>query len=457
MKRFSPEAIRADRRGDWVRLRTLIVVRWIAIGGQLTALLIAQTRLGIDVEMGACVALIALSALVNMALTLVFPVGMRMTEPQVTTMLLFDMTQLMALVALNGGLDNPFALLVLAPVTISATALPLRQTLIVAGAAVALTTLAVNFNLPLRTMDGVELHQNPLLTVGFWIAILVGIGFVSLYARRVSVEIHLMSDALLATQMALAREQKLTDLGGVVAATAHELGTPLATIKLASAEMIDELADRPELAEDARLIRDQADRCRDILRSMGRAGKRDNYLARAPLIEVLREAGEPHLSRGKTVEFSVAEGLDPADQPLIERRPELIHGVRNLIQNAVDFANSAVCVQSDWSRGALRLRICDDGPGYPAHLIGHLGEPSLRRRERAEEQRPEYEGMGLGLFIAKTLLERTGADVTFMNDPGTTEGGLGGALVSVEWPANAGLIHDPGLRPQVETNPHISS
>lgn len=457
MTRPDPETNREDRRGNWVRLRTLIVVRWIAIGGQLTALLIAKVHLNIDIEMGPCIALLALSTLVNLTLTLVFPARMRLTAWQVAKMLVFDMTQLMALVALTGGLDNPFAFLVLAPVTISANALPLRPTLVVAGAAVVLTTLAASFNLPLRLQDGTALHQDPLLTVGFWIAIVVGIGFVSIYARRVAVEIHIMSQALLATQMALAREQKLTDLGGVVAATAHELGTPLATIKLASAEMISELADRPDLAEDARLIRDQADRCAAILQSMGRAGKRDRYLAQAPLTEVLREAAEPHLTRGKSVVIAIADGLDPARQPNVERRPELIHGLRNLIQNAVDFAATTVSVQADWSRESVSVRIGDDGPGYPAHLIGRLGDPSLPRRDRKDAQRPEYEGMGLGLFIARTLLERTGADVTFMNDPGTTEGSLGGALVSVEWPAAAGLILDPDQRPQVERNPHISN
>ncbi len=113
---------------------------------------------------------------------------------------------------------------------------------------------------------------------GFWLSIVIGILFLALYSRRVATEIRTMSDALLATQMALAREQKLTDLGGVVAAAAHELGTPLATIKLVSSELIEELADRPDLQEDARLIRAQADRCRDILRSMGRAGKDDLHL-----------------------------------------------------------------------------------------------------------------------------------------------------------------------------------
>jgi two-component system sensor histidine kinase RegB len=429
-----------DLIGNRIRLVTLIRVRWIAIGGQVAALLVAGAALGIDIDWGLCSMLIALPVLLNLTLILIAPANTRLSARQVRLLLCFDIAQIMGLIALTGGLDNPFAFLVLAPVTIAATVLPLRPTLEVAAVAAGVTTLAWLFHLPIRMLDGSVVASAPLLTTGFFVAILTGIGFLTLYARWVSLEIHVMSEALLATQMALARAQKLTDLGGVVAAAAHELGTPLATIKLASSEMMMDLKDRPELAEDARLIRDQADRCRDILRAMGQAGKRDSYISRAPLAEVLREAAEPHMTRGKTVDILLAEGLDPAEQPMILRRPELIHGLRNLIQNAVDFATASVRVEAGWDGAAVRLRIADDGPGYPPHLIQRLGDPFLPRRDRQTGTRPEYEGMGLGLFIAKTLLERTGAEIVFMNDPEGPEAGQGGALVTVDWPAQSGLV-----------------
>jgi two-component system sensor histidine kinase RegB len=242
--------------------------------------------------------------------------------------------------------------------------------------------------------------------------------------------------------MALAREQKLTDIGGIVAAAAHELGTPLATIKLTSAELIEELDDRPDLQEDARLIRDQADRCRDIMRSMGRAGKDDLHMRQAPLSTVIQEAAEPHMERGKAITLmDFPDGLDPKDQPSILRRPEIIHGLRNLIQNGVDFANANVWIEADWTEETIQVRIMDDGAGYPAHMIGRIGDPFMRRRRtRAERaQRPEYEGMGLGLFIAKTLLERSGAELSFANgsDPGSyvrQDEQRIGAIVEVAWP-----------------------
>ncbi|MEP0641210.1 MAG: ATP-binding protein, partial [Roseobacter sp.] len=228
-------------------------------------------------------------------------------------------------------------------------------------------------------------------------------------------------------------EQKLTDLGGVVAAAAHELGTPLATIKLASAELIEELNDE-ELREDATLIRDQADRCRDILRSMGRAGKDDLHLRHAPFAAVIREAAEPHADRGIALHYDIASShIADLKQPIIERRPEIIHGVRNLVQNAVDFARANIWIDVSWDERLLTLRIIDDGPGFSQNVINRIGDPFVKRRRR--DGRKGYEGMGLGLFIAKTLLERSGAEMTFANgsEAGGSTGERTGAVVEARW------------------------
>jgi two-component system sensor histidine kinase RegB len=409
---------RRELRNDWVRLRTLILLRWMAIAGQLSAIAVADRLYALDLPLGACYLAVGTLVLANLLSITLFPENKRLDEVESCFTLLFDLTQLSLLLVLTGGLTNPFALLVLAPVTISASALRLRSTVLLGTTAIGLITLAAFWHLPLRFEDGRELVIPKLFEFGYWLAIVIGIVFLGLYSRRVATEIRSMSEALLATQMALAREQKLTDLGGVVAAAAHELGTPLATIKLVSAELMQELADQPELLEDARLIRDQADRCRDILRDMGRAGKDDLHLRQAPLSAALREAAEPHLARGKRVEFSLIplEG-GPERQPTILRRPEIIHGLRNLVQNAVDFASTTVWIEGEWTDRSVTVRIIDDGDGFPPHVIGRIGDPFVRFRPDSPDPapRPGYEGMGLGLFIAKTLLERSGADLTFAN------------------------------------------
>lgn len=440
-----------EASSNWIRLRTLILLRWMAIGGQLAAIVVADRVYGMQLPLVLCYLAVSASILANLFSITLFPENRRLNEGEAFFTLLFDLAQLSFLVLLTGGLTNPFALLVLAPVTISASALRLQSTVFLGAIAIFLISISAFWSLPLRFTDGTALVIPRLFEFGFWLSIVIGILFLGLYSRRVATEIRSMARALLATQMALAREQKLTDLGGVVAAAAHELGTPLATIKLVSAELMEELADRPDLLEDAKLIRDQADRCRDILRDMGRAGKDDLHLRQAPLSAALREAAEPHMARGKRVEFSFApvEG-SPDRQPTILRRPEIIHGLRNLVQNAVDFARTTVWIEGEWTDRTVTVRIIDDGDGFPPNVIGRIGDPFVRfrRSDPQIEERPGYEGMGLGLFIAKTLLERSGADLTFANAtdpflPPEDRPERCGAVVEAVW-AMADLAVAPG-------------
>lgn len=432
------DVLKGQERGNWIRLRTIIMLRWGAIGGQLAALLVAREIYGLSLEYGLCFLVVGTSVIGNLVASFVFPENKRLSEVENLLMVLFDLLQLCLLLYLTGGLHNPFSILVVGPVTVSAMALTGRSTLFIGSIAIAMVTVLTEFHLPLRTIDGVILAIADLFVFGQWLAIVIAIVFLGIYSRWIATELHSMSDALQATQMALAREQKLTDLGGVVAAAAHELGTPLATIKLTSSELAEELDDRPELAEDARLIREQADRCRDILRSMGRAGKDDLHMRQAPLTTVIEEAAEPHQGRGKQVHYDFAPEEPGTERaPSILRKPELIHGLRNLVQNAVDFAEANVWIEVRWSEDTISVRIMDDGRGYAPQVIGRIGDPFVRRRRRAAEsaQRPGYEGMGLGLFIAKTLLERTGAELSFANgtDAEGTRPDQTGAIVEVVW------------------------
>lgn len=438
--------------GYWVRLHTLVLLRWAAISGQIVAILVSIFGFGLQLQLGLATVAIGLAVIANLVSLTAFPKNARLNENEATGMLLFDTLQLAFMVFLTGGLHNPFMVLIVAPVTVAATALSTRATIIVGSVAVVLTTFVGFFNIPLQTQTGETVLIPDLFVFGIWVAVITSIGFVGLYTRRISSEVQSMSEALLATQMALSREQKLTDLGGVVAAAAHELGTPLATIKLVASELVDELDEQSDLRDDAALIHQQADRCRDILQSMGRAGKDDMLMKSVPLIELLQEAAEPHSNRGKTVEISVVSDLDdPTDEPIVARQPEIIHGLRNLIQNAVDFATTTVWIEIDWTPTEIRLRIIDDGKGYSPHVIGWIGDPFIRGKKPAQDkgQRQEYKGMGLGLFIAKTLLERTGAKLSFANGTEPYTGRphpreKSGAIARVVWPRDKnGIEHEP--------------
>lgn len=419
-----------------IRMRTLALLRWFAIAGQLTAVITASS-LGMEFPVFPVLLLIAIAGGMNLWLFLQAPT--RNSPKGVVFQLLFDVAQISALLGLTGGMANPFALLVLAPVTIAATALNARHTFALGGATVVLITLSALLALPVYHPDGHAIEPGPLLNIGHWLALVIGVFFFSGYAHRVTAELSATSNALFATQMALAREQRLQHLGGVVAAAAHEMGTPLATIKLITSELIDELADRPELADDMKSLRDSADRCAHILRSMGRAGKDDLLLRSAPLRTILEDAVGPHADRGPSLEIN-------STVINLRRDPAVIHALRNLIQNAVDFARKRVVIEATHDDAQISVTIRDDGPGYSASLLARIGDPFLTSR-RAGDQREGYEGMGLGLFIAKTLLERSGAELEFSN-------GGPGAVVNVKWPLERLRIDE---RAALGKNPHQES
>ena len=428
-----------SKRGEWIRLRTMIFIRWLAVAGQLAAIMIAFQYFELALDLSLCFFAVGLSALANILASLFFPQSKRLSELENVFMILFDLFQLAFLLFLTGGLNNPFSFLLVAPVVVSAAALKKKSTIIIGSAAVLIVTLLSHFFVPLETLSGKTLTIPDIFLFGNWVAISTGIVFLAFYSNRVTSELNTMSDALFATQAALSREQKLTDLGGVIAAAAHELGTPLATIKLTSSELIEELKNFPELHDDAMLIRDQADRCGNILNGMGGAGKDDLQMHQTLLAEIIREAAEPHSQRGVTIETKISDGHKGGiDEPYIIRRPEIIHGLRNMIQNAVDFATSKVWVESSWTKEVITITISDDGYGYPPNLLGRLGDPFLGAKI-GKENRQGYEGMGLGLFIAKTLLERTGAKISFSNrDRNQTSAHskreASGAIVEIYWP-----------------------
>ncbi|MEM8790584.1 MAG: ActS/PrrB/RegB family redox-sensitive histidine kinase [Pseudomonadota bacterium] len=441
-------------RGDWVRMRTLLILRWTAIAGQSAAVVVAAGILGFEFPLAECVLLIMASVTVNVAFYLIYPAELRLSEPRTLASLCFDLAQVAGLLMLTGGLNNPFVVLLLAPVTISATALRLQSTIILGVAAILIIPLMGFIYVPLVGPDGEVLNVPPLYRLGSSFALAVGIAFLSIYVRRVTVEAYRMSQALNATQVALGREQRLAAIGGIAAATAHELGTPLATIKLVAGELLRDLEERKdqpeEVLEDIRLLRTEADRCREILADLSQGGRDDRQVKRVPVGALIEEAAKPHLNRGKRViirlDGQLIEEAGEA-QPIVPLSPELVHGLRNVVQNAVDFARDTVWIDVNHTPDTLRIAIGDDGPGFRADILPRLGEPYISSRARlGREETEEYEGMGLGIFIARTLLERTGAKLTFAN--GTDARGRRrrarlpaesiqppGAIVEMTWPA----------------------
>ncbi len=426
-----------------LRLQTIVRLRWIAVLGQTLAVVGVYSGAGFALPIGLCMLVIALSAWLNVFLRIRFPASHRLKSSYASTMLGYDVLQLAALLYLTGGLQNPFAFLLVVPVTVSASTQPLGATFLLGALAILCASALTVFHLPLPWHPAGTLELPALYVVGIWVAVVSGIAFIAIYARRIAREARQMSDALAATELVLAREQQLSALDGLAAAAAHELGTPLSTITVVAKELLRELPEDSAHREDLTLLRTQAERCREILSTLTRrVTEPDLVFSRMPLGHLLEEVVEPHRVHGVEIEVDaradeeLKAGDDARREPISLRDPGVLYGLGNLIENAVDFAETRVRVDARWNGERVAITISDDGPGFAALVLERLGEPYVTSRPaETVDDRPAEDsfGLGLGVFIAKTLLERSGGRL----EPSNREPPLEGAVVEIVWPRDA--------------------
>jgi two-component system sensor histidine kinase RegB len=420
-----------------LRLQTAVRLRWLGVIGQLATICYVRFVLGFHFDIGICLALIALSAWLNVFLRMRYPARTRLSSVFATVLLAYDILQLAALLYLTGGIENPFVFLIVAPVTVSAATQPPRNTIGLGVLGAAATTFLVFFHRPLPWQPPGGFDLPTLYDLGALASVLAGMLFLALYAWRLAKESRQMADALAATEIVLAREQQLHALDGLAAAAAHELGTPLSTIAVVAKELARGAPPDGNFADDLALLQTQAERCREILRKLTRGTQEpDPLLARVSVRELIEEAAAPYRGASTKIAISAApeaNGQPAGAEPVGQRRPGVIYGLGNLISNAVDFALSKVEIRATWSGREVAVTIADDGPGISPLVLDALGEPYVTTRparhpDRARDGEPA--GMGLGFFIAKTLLERSGATVSLENRPAPASG----AIVKVSWP-----------------------
>eukprot|EP00439_Symbiodinium_sp_Y106_P088235 s1_g771.t1 len=351
-----------------------MLLRWLAVAGQLAAVLFVYFVLQFPLPLGFCLAAIAASAWLNVFLSLRYRTPVRLPDNQAAAYLAYDLLQLAALLYLTGGLGNPFTLLFMVPVTISATTLSPKSTgLLLSLAFVCVTVLSV-YHLPLPWTPDAPLVLPGMYQAGIWAGLLLGLGFVAVYAYRIADEARRMSNALEATELVLAREQRLSALDGLAAAAAHELGTPLGTIALVARELQRDKPTGDQLDEDLNLLRSQAERCKEILsRLTHQPDARDALYARIEIDALLSEIVAPH--RDMDVSFDLATQGEGATAPSLVRRPEILYGLGNFVENASDFARRTVTITGDYDEEMVCITIIDDGPGFPVDMVDRLGEP----------------------------------------------------------------------------------
>ena len=422
-----------------VRLETLLRLRWFAIVGQSAAILSVFIFMDSALPIEWCMIAVGASAWLNISLRWRYPANHRLTAPEAGASLAWDILQLTFLLSLTGGLENPFAFLLLAPVLISATALPTRMTVIIAGLAIIGATIVALFHMPLPWEWRDELRLPSLYLAGVWVALMLCICFIGIYAWQVAEESRQFNDALAAAELVLAREQHLSQLDGLAAAAAHELGTPLATIALVAKELAGELPKDGPIGEDIKLLGEQVKRCRDILAKLKSLSSGDAPFDTMPLAQLIEEVVQPHRFFDIQINVSLPEIRE--GEPVLQRNPGVLYGLGNIVENAVDFARSEVKVTARWTENDVTVTVMDDGPGLAADVIDRMGEPYLTHQRVRGRRRPgmsdqpgeEPTGLGLGVFIAKRFLERSGARIAWRNRQAPETG----AIVEIIWPKSA--------------------
>lgn len=419
----------ADIRRGHLRVRTLVRLRWVVVAGQVALLALMAFALGFQAPYLACALVVAAGAAVNVVTALSSQPQRVMGDGEAMAQLSLDIVQMSALLALIGGTANPFILILIAPPTLAAATLPLRPVWVLGIMASVASMLLAIFSLPYPSNGDPALVSREFRLIA-GLANVAGIALIASYVRQSVEEAARMALALDVTQKVLAREQRLSALGALAAAAAHELGTPLATISIVSKEMARE-AGTPQVKEDAELLMSQAERCREILKRLAATPDKatDEVHERLSLRQLVQEVIEPHANASKEVRVeAIVTGAKDVKTPDIRRLPEITHAFTTFVENAVDFARSEILVSARFDADSISIEVRDDGPGFAPEILAKLGEPYVTSRPGAEGSRTGHIGMGLGFFISKTLLERTGAVVTFHNAKPR------GAVVAARWP-----------------------
>ncbi|MEM8795298.1 MAG: ActS/PrrB/RegB family redox-sensitive histidine kinase [Pseudomonadota bacterium] len=432
-----------------MRTDTLLWLQWLMVVGQLFMVFGASVVLKIGLPILPCLVLICAATAMTIYLRFQSASKPRLSGRIVVLCLTFDILQFSALLFFTGGLTNPFVFQLLVPVVIAATSLRRSHTIFLGMLVVVTSSILVDFHYPLPWFGEETLELPTLYTIGVWCSLFMCLAIMCIYAVRVSNEAHNLSAALAATELVLAREQHLSALDGMAAAAAHELGTPLSTISVVARELQRELDQDSPMRADIDLLSSQAKRCRDILTKLtSLTPETESPMTVVKLSDMIEELADPHRNFGVSVEVSRHTSVaEDRDMPLLYRFPGVEYGLGNLVENAVDFANSTVMILLAWDEEVIIVNILDDGPGFSDQVADRLGEPYITSRQAGRPPKQtsvEGGGLGLGIFIAKTLLERSGASLDFRN----RQGHQSGASVTVMWPRD--LICIPEREPRDE-------
>ena len=403
--------------------KTLVNLRWIAIIGQLIAINFVYFFLTLDLPIIETHIIILVGLTTNIILQFKIRTN-QLKDFNSALFLFYDLLQLSVLLYLTGGIVNPFSLLIIVPTIISSTFLSMGTTIILGTLTISSLFFLKEYHKILPGLDTYIFTFPEYYLAGALVSIIIGLVFLSYFGIRFSGETKKRSEALDKLQEVMAKEYELDSLGGLAAAAAHSLGTPLATISVVAKELKNEIGDRSKYSKDLDLLISQAKRCSNILKQISKKEISDDQFIKLTKVEDLLEEIIISFADNTDKKITLVENGDK-NKINIKRSPEIVYGLRNFIGNAVKFADKEVRITLYSDDHVLVLMVNDDGPGFAEDIINLIGEPYLKSKSKKANNKA---GLGLGIFLGKTLLERKKAQLTFFN-----KNDLKGASVKISW------------------------
>ena len=387
-----------------VLLINLIKIRWIAIVGQLTTLFTIFFVFNFTIPLTECLIVVALSILVNFYSYFIQRGNPTLTDKKTFLFLLFDISQLVGLLFLTGGVFNPFIVLILAPIIISASYLSALWTILLSLYSI-LLILIINFNyVPLNWEQ--NFITPTIYNIGIIIALIITIIFIAIYAYLFASSARKISRALTATELKLSNQKKTTEVAYLSAAAVHELSTPLNTIFLVLNDLLKEkiLMTNSVLIKDIELLKSQAERCREILLRLSKNPQnlKDNFFEKIRIIDLIKLNFEKFNDNKKLILNN--DGFNKENKILF--KDEVNYALGNIIQNAILYSKVEIKIFLKVNKSVFTIKIEDDGDGFSRDVLDKLGEPYISKNKK---------GMGLGIFIAKNLIENMNGNIIFYN------------------------------------------
>ena len=403
---------------------TYITLRWIGIIGQLIAVNFVYLILNFKFDFITSNLVIFLGVLSNFYLMFIYK-KTQLSDRSAFIFLLIDILQLGTLIYLSGGIVNPFIIFIIIPSVFSSSNLSLKTNILLVSLTTFLIVILTFYSKDLPSPLSDHFHVSPYDYYSIPIALVVALVFFNYFAMTFGPQSSLRKEALAKMEEVMAKEHEMLSLGGQAAAAAHSLGTPLSTIKIISQELLKQLKNNKEVIQDVELLASQVERCNQILRKLSlEPNQEDDFIDEdLTMKDYIREIVFS-FQETSTKKFIVNFDQD-SNSKKITKSIEIVYGLRNFMGNANKFSKGKIFITLKSDNEFTEIIIEDDGFGYPYDVLSKIGEPYLKSLKEIQKDKS---GLGLGLFIGKTLLEKNFAFLEFRNSKTR-----GGAEVIIKW------------------------